>query len=241
MSSEVTNAENVDPPSVNATKDTDTNQQKLLDIVLKQNAALEDALRSLTAELQDATTGIILRGSLFKWRDRTISFASSWGLRYFVLQGSILSYFGDESDRHPRKTIDLTGCIILDEGKTKNDKHHIFSVVLKSAVDVSRGPQSGALIRMSSDSEPEAQQWIRMLGRACGLKSPASPEKSAGPARTGEWSLGAGEGEDISPPVLERVSSSGKLLKVTLSAVCPVCKWYMCYSVSLVIVKCYEE
>jgi hypothetical protein len=185
-------------------------QQVYLDIVLKQNAEMEDAIRALTAELEDATTGVLMRGSLFKWRDRSISFASSWGLRYFVLQGNKLSYFGDEHERHPRKTVELNDCIILDEGPTKNGKHHIFCVVLKGAVDKSRGPQSGALIRMSSDNEAEAQQWIHMLGKACGLLSASSSEGTSG-RRSNVDNV------TVSNPVMARVKSTGVLLQVCMT------------------------
>lgn len=208
---DVKKIENIDT-SVSETIDSNDGktQQMYLDLVLKQNAALENAIRSLTSELEDATTGILMRGYLHKWRDRMISFASSWGLRYFVLQGNILSYYGDEHDRHPRKTIELVDCIVLDEGKTKNQKHHIFSVVLKGAVDASRGPQSGALIRMSSDNEAEAMQWIQMLGKACGVKHTVDSLQDS------PFNFGHGLDESSIPkPLLARVKSSGKLLHVS--------------------------
>ena len=47
-------------------------------------------------ELDEVTKGVMKRGYLNKWRDREISYASKWGLRYFVLKGNLLSYFMDD-------------------------------------------------------------------------------------------------------------------------------------------------
>lgn len=52
--------------------------------LLKQNAAMEDVITELSAELEEATTGILKRGHLYKWRDHSISFASKWGQRYWL-------------------------------------------------------------------------------------------------------------------------------------------------------------
>ena len=149
-----------------------------VDALLRQNAEMEEVITELSSELEEATTGILKRGHLFKWREHSISFAATWGLRYFTLQGHTLSYFGDEKDRHPRKTIDLVNCFILDEGLTKNSRYHIFSICSKSVSEVNRGPHSGALLRLSSDNEAEAMQWILMLEKACGFKNSSPPRRS---------------------------------------------------------------
>ena len=70
-----------------------------VDELLKQNAAMEEVITDLSSELEEATTGILKRGHLFKWREHSISFASNWGLRYITLQGHSLSCFNDEKDR----------------------------------------------------------------------------------------------------------------------------------------------
>mmetsp|Transcript_11100 Transcript_11100/g.18144 ORF Transcript_11100/g.18144 Transcript_11100/m.18144 type:complete len:735 (-) Transcript_11100:220-2424(-) len=178
-----------------------------VDDLLKQNAAMEEVIIDLSSELEEATTGILKRGHLFKWRERSISFASNWGLRYFTLQGHVLSYFNDEKDRHPRKTIDLTNCFILDEGLTANKQHHIFSVCSNSLDEDNRGPQSGALMRLSSDHAAEAQQWISMLEKACGFETPQKH-----PISLSDDALTTGSGASMSCPVLTRVQSTEALL-----------------------------
>lgn len=90
--------------------------------------------------------------------------------RYITLQGHILSYFNDEKDRHPRRTIDLRTCFILNEGLTKNKQHHIFSICSTTLNEDNRGPHSGALLRLSSNNAAEAMQWINLLEKACGFR-----------------------------------------------------------------------
>lgn len=180
-------------------------QLRGVDELLKQNAAMEEVIIDLSSELEEATTGILKRGHLFKWRERSISFASNWGLRYFTLQGHVLSYFNDEKDRHPRKTIDMTNCFILDEGLATNKQHHIFSICSKELNEENRGPQSGALMRLSSEHGAEASQWIAMLEKACGFET---PDKT--PSRLSIDT--PPDGLTISNPVLTRVQSSEAIL-----------------------------
>jgi hypothetical protein len=186
--------------------------ESYLDLVLRQNAELETAVRSLKAEIKEVTGGILKRGHLYKWKDRVMSFASKWSLRYFVLQGSTLSYYSDEEDRHPRQTIDLTDCIVLDEGRAKNDIYHIFSICLKVSYLANRGPQS-VLLRLSSDNDAEAEQWIKMLGRAC-VNQPQDDSIQSDQSLAIESSV-----EELSPnspqkAVLTRMRSTTQLLKV---------------------------
>jgi len=81
-------------------------QIKGMEILLQQNAALEQEVKRLCGELDEATLGVQKRGYLYKFREREIYYAPKWGLRYVVLQGSTLSYFGDESENRPRRTFD---------------------------------------------------------------------------------------------------------------------------------------
>jgi hypothetical protein len=43
-------------------------KDKYVDILMKQNAALEDEVSRLCAELDEATKGVLKRGYLFKYR-----------------------------------------------------------------------------------------------------------------------------------------------------------------------------
>ena len=97
-----------------------------MELVLQQNAELEKRVLQLCDELNEATKGVLKRGSLYKWRDREISFASKWALRFFVLTGNSLSYFIDDREQRPRRTIDLTNCVVRNEGT----KRVILSTVL---------------------------------------------------------------------------------------------------------------
>jgi len=101
-----------------------------MEILLQQNAALEKEVERLNMELDEATAGVQKKGYLYKWREREIYYAAKWGLRYFILQGNKISYFANEHDNRPRRTIDLSNCYIRDEGRKKG--HHIFSVYLGS-------------------------------------------------------------------------------------------------------------
>ena len=66
----------------------------------------------LGKELDDVTLGVQKKGFLYKWRDKEISFASKWCLRYFVLQGNMLSYYADDKEHRPRRTFDLSKCFV---------------------------------------------------------------------------------------------------------------------------------
>ena len=53
---------------------TSTIDQKFVDVLLKQNAELEKLVKKLCTDLEDTTSGILMRGYLYKFRDRVISF-----------------------------------------------------------------------------------------------------------------------------------------------------------------------
>ena len=128
-----------------------------------------------------------MRGYLYKFRDREISFASKWSLRYFLLQGNTLSYFLDDSELRPRRTINLTGCIVREEGTKKNGLYHCFSISWfpdEGSVDEddnnSDGTDNGSvLFRLSSTKRAEALQWVRVLEDACRITAEESPELSS--------------------------------------------------------------
>lgn len=218
-------------------------QLKGMEILLQQNAELEREVSRLADELDTATNSVIKRGYLHKWRDREISFASKWGLRYFVLQGSTLSYFGDDHDQRPRRTFDLSRCLVRSEGTKKQDTYHVFSLYVVNGNEAEMAPS--LLLRLSSENGVEARQWIDMLEQACTLaeynsamlsdNKPVRKSNSAekfkdmivgllGPAGNDDdedWSNGpisatetlVDHSDDLSPIMLKRVRSSSAMLK----------------------------
>ena len=139
---------------------------KGMDIILLQNAQLEKEVTRLCDELDEVTKGVLKRGYLYKWRDREISFASKWGLRYFILTGCSLSYFVDDREHRPRRTIDLTNCYVRDEGVKQAGKFHVFAIYLNTDYETN---DNNLLLRLSCESTSESKQWIEMLHTACNI------------------------------------------------------------------------
>lgn len=161
-----------------------TGSKKLLAIVMQQNSQLEREIQRLHAEIDEITKGVLKRGYLYKFRDREISFASKWGLRYFVLQGSTISYFVDDKELRPRRSFNLVGCIVKDEGPSKHGGHyHVFSIYYPVEYEPEdQSPPTGEenlvgslLLRLSSENKAEAAQWIALLRKAC-AKEPVVPQ-----------------------------------------------------------------
>lgn len=171
-----------------------------MEILLQQNAALEAEVERLNTELDEATSGVQKRGYLYKWREREIYYAAKWGLRYFVLQGNKISYYGNDHENRPRRTIDLSNCYVRDEGKKKG--YHIFSVYLGSttATDADNPLDSSLLLRMSSESSAEAMLWIDMLEQGCVVNDGSFP-----PLNTPSMSFVHSE---LSPTLTDTVSTS---------------------------------
>lgn len=138
-----------------------------MNLILEQNAALEREVAKLCHQLDEVTMGIQKRGYLYKWREREISFASKWMMRYVVLQKNILSYYADDKDSRPLRTINLDNCEVRDEGTKKNGQFRVFSVYLHSSMD----NVSNLVIRMSTDSPSEADLWMDALKRACNFNN----------------------------------------------------------------------
>ena len=90
-----------------------------------------------------------------------------WGLRYFTLQGTNMSYYIDDRELRPRKTFSLAGCIVRDDG-IKKGKFHVFSVFWPSTESADE-TVGNLLLRLSSERREEAVQWIHMLEQACAI------------------------------------------------------------------------
>jgi diacylglycerol O-acyltransferase-1 len=150
-----------------------TSQLSGLQILLTQNQELEEQVNRLVEELDNATQAVVKRGYLYKWREKEFAWATRWGLRYFSLQGSSLSYYGEESEKRPKRTIDLSRCVVRNEGTKKNGTFHVFSIYLvnnKEEDDDDDATHLSLLLRLSSESEAEALQWIDMLEQGCAVE-----------------------------------------------------------------------
>lgn len=180
-----------------------------------RNAELEEEIERLYLELEEQTNGILKRGYLYKWRDREISFASKWGLRYFTLQGHILSYYLDDKDPRPRSTVNLSNCTIRWEGEKKNGQFHVFSIYTggdSAAATAGHHEESNLLLRLSSESGVEAQLWVEVLQQACnvGRQVVGQPTATTTTATTTPPPSSVGSSLDNS-------SSSSMLLRRTVS------------------------
>ena len=152
-----------------------------LEEVLKLNSLLEVENKRLNSELEASCGSVIKRGYLYKLRDREISFANRWGLRYFVLQGSTISYFGDVQDQRPRRTFDLSNCIVRAEGIKKGGAFYVFSIYLISSTSgagSSTASSASLLLKLSTESEADRSQWIEMLEQACAFKESSNSESA---------------------------------------------------------------
>ncbi len=157
-----------------------------MEILLQQNSALEKEVERLCYELDEVTRGVQKKGYLHKYRDREIYYASKWGLRYFVLQGNMLSYYGDDQERRPRRTIDLSKCFVRSEGKKKGGLYHVFSIYLGSNAD--NTVDGSLLLRLSAENAAESRLWIDMLEQACAIGDESFSPDSPAPANGGSSS-----------------------------------------------------
>lgn len=154
--------------NTNNMNNNDKSIDKAVEMLLRQNAALEYEISRLNIELDESRQGIVKRGYLFKWRDREISYASKWGLRYFILSGKLMSYFNDEKSTRALKTIDLSRCVVKDEGTKRGGQYHVFAIYLAVADSVEE--RGNLLLRLSSESRADALMWIDMLEQGCALQ-----------------------------------------------------------------------
>eukprot|EP00981_Chlorochromonas_danica_P016175 scaffold15944_cov248-Ochromonas_danica.AAC.9 len=158
--------------------DTQTSQEatwRAVEVLLRQNAALEREVERLVRELDQHSMGVQKKGYLYKWREKEIYFAPKWGLRYFVLQGNQLSYYGDEDERRPRRTIDLSRCFVRDDGAKKGGLYHVFSIYLEG----NETTESSLLIRLSAETAADAAMWIDKLEQACAINESETSQETS--------------------------------------------------------------
>ena len=221
-----------------------------LEILLRQNRELEEQVNRLVEELDNATQAVVKRGHLFKWREKEFAWATRWGKRYFTLQGSTLSYFGEESEKRPRRTIDLSKCVVRHEGTKKKGNFHVFSIYLVNVKDDDDEDDGSThlslLLRLSSDDEAEAMQWIDMLEQGCAAEEMKTMQDARFRRLSDDFTIGGDPADfskgssgsdhdaifsevpaemettltdpsDLSPVMLERVQSASESLKRVVS------------------------
>ena len=135
-------------------------------------------------------------GYLFKWQDRSIGWGGTkWDLRFVSLDRGRLSYYRTHTDMAPRYVLTLRRCAVQDDGFKRNSKHksrdkapdisevgayfHVFSIYLRpDERGDGDGPASpnaedddeskiSPLLRFSTPSLAEKQQWIERISEAC--------------------------------------------------------------------------
>ncbi|GKY96977.1 hypothetical protein MPSEU_000656600 [Mayamaea pseudoterrestris] len=130
------------------------------------------------------------QGYLWKWMDRSIGWGGTkWALRFVSLDGGRLSYTGNHNDNAPRYVLSLRGCAVRDEGWKRNRRHwsankkqdppltepgayfFIFSVYQRAvSAETSYEKEDEdvvPLLRFSTPSMAENQQWMQLISEAC--------------------------------------------------------------------------
>lgn len=126
------------------------------------------------------------RGYLFRWMDRSIGWSGTkWALRFVALEGGRISYYGTHTDMSPRYVLTLSGCAVRDEGWKRNRRHSswrkgvdpaleepgayffVFSIYQRKDGDYTDDSEIAPLLRFSTPSLAEKNQWIQLIAEAC--------------------------------------------------------------------------
>ena len=153
-------------------------------------------------------------GALSRWEKRFFVLAQGE-------HGAELRYYRGKTDGTPRSVILLADVVLVDEGtrtprrrrrgsddgdgggggggggggeaEASTQQFHVFSLWAQGTMHSSRGPGSGALLRLSCASEPEALQWLswiaagtldRKVRRSSFAKPTGSPTAASASAST---------------------------------------------------------
>lgn len=119
-------------------------------------------------------------GYLYKYRPYAAGLLHQpWELRFVVVSGCVLQYYKSERDTvfHPRGHINLAGTVLEVEG-VKNRRFWTFGVADRSGL---------SLIRLSSESQEEADKWLLALERAgCERRELTPDARSRSPLRSAD-------------------------------------------------------
>eukprot|EP00934_Nitzschia_sp_Nitz4_P005227 Nitzschia sp. Nitz4//scaffold3_size479765//359709//362095//NITZ4_000149-RA/size479765-augustus-gene-1.619-mRNA-1//-1//CDS//3329550905//5217//frame0 len=126
-------------------------------------------------------------GYLFKWQDRTMGWGGTkWALRFARLDRGRISYFYSHLETSARYTLSLRGCAVRDEGWKRNRRYvskttpkgedppieepgayfFVFSIYYFDSSDKGN-TDIVPLLRFSTPSLADKNQWIQLLSEAC--------------------------------------------------------------------------
>ena len=87
-----------------------------------------------------------------------------------MLAGGALNYYRTDLDAQTRGNFALHRCSVVKEGTKQSGKgqiHHVMALYLHGTEQSERGPSSGALLRVSSESEDNLHTWFKALAPRC--------------------------------------------------------------------------
>ncbi|KAF4673668.1 hypothetical protein FOL47_010251 [Perkinsus chesapeaki] len=99
---------------------------------------------------------VMRAGSLFKLGDGIIN--TSWNERYFVLSGSVLSYYRDSREVRPRESIPMKGAVVQWCGSHKGREHaFIVEAADRATASTTPGPtmEASPKVAMVAEGEPK--------------------------------------------------------------------------------------
>lgn len=130
-------------------------------------------------------------GYLSKWQDRAIGWGGTkWDLRFVRLEQGRLCYYRSHEDAAPRYMLTLKRCAVRDDGHKPNKRFrknqssdivtlqtcdaffHIFSIYVRPSgneqdADDDNDEEIVPLLRFSTTSYAEKNQWIELISEAC--------------------------------------------------------------------------
>ncbi|XP_028851277.1 rho GTPase-activating protein 25 [Denticeps clupeoides] len=99
------------------------------------------------------------------WLKKQRSIVKNWQLRYFVLRGSILTYYKDDRETSSQGQIQLWSCQVNDLPTTAEDKF-LFEIIPPSVGDREREPYV-----LMARTQTEMEEWVRSIRRVIGAPS----------------------------------------------------------------------
>jgi len=152
-------------------KEGEPNPEALSKLLKERNEELlrKAAVMAEEVELLKKAGGVEMRGWLWRRRSAVYWGEAKWVRSYLVLRSRLLLCYRNEEDASPYYSFALDKCVVRDEGMRGqgNRTFHSFALFLKGGDTFTRGPNSGALIRLSTDKDSEAFTWMELLRQAC--------------------------------------------------------------------------